>query len=340
MNASGGWSYTTGILANGAHVFTATTTDAAGNSSAASNAVDPTIGVFTGVQAGTLTVANGTILDITGTANNTFSQGRNPAAAKREAKEKQRLDALRVTDTLYSVAENFLALEGGKLRSVDERRRTFQRLIYPVLGVRPISEIRRSEIVKLLDAIEHKNGASMAHQTLAYLWRVMSWYASRSDNFASPCVRGMRRIDSKARARSRILSDAEIRKVWQAADATEGAFGRFVQFLLLTGARRTEAAGLRFDEITGADWRLPAARNKTKVDLNRPLSAAAMKIIAETPKTSDRFVFCVDGVHPLSGFARPKAKLDVQSGSCTICAAPRDRCWREQACRAKMPSDA
>jgi Big-like domain-containing protein len=42
--ASGAWTYTTGTLANGTQIFTATVTDAAGNLSAASNTADPIIG--------------------------------------------------------------------------------------------------------------------------------------------------------------------------------------------------------------------------------------------------------------------------------------------------------
>jgi len=42
-NVSGAWSYTTGVLAAGTHVFTTTAMDAAGNISAVSNAVDPII---------------------------------------------------------------------------------------------------------------------------------------------------------------------------------------------------------------------------------------------------------------------------------------------------------
>ena len=43
-SASGMWSYTTGPLGSGAQVFTATATDAAGNTSTLSNSIDPTIG--------------------------------------------------------------------------------------------------------------------------------------------------------------------------------------------------------------------------------------------------------------------------------------------------------
>ena len=76
-------------------------------------------------------------------------------------------------------------------------------------------------------------------------------------------------------ARTRILADAELRAVWGVADAGKGPFDRLVQFLLLTAARRTEAAAMTWSEIDGADWALPVSRNKTKVELvGRPLSVA------------------------------------------------------------------
>src|SRR5215211_5757819 len=104
----------------------------------------------------------------------------------------------------------------------------------------------------------------------------MNWHASRSDEFRSPIVRGMARTSGKERARARVLSDDELRAVWQGAEGATGSFGAFVQFLLLTGARRSEAAAMMWGELAGADWTLPAARNKVKVDLIRPLSAPAL----------------------------------------------------------------
>ena len=84
-NASGAWSYSTGALANGSQVFTATATDAAGNIGAASTAVDPIIGALTGTLSGTLSgtnsVANGTTLSITGMVNNTGTIALNAAGS-------------------------------------------------------------------------------------------------------------------------------------------------------------------------------------------------------------------------------------------------------------------
>ena len=83
---TGTWTYTSSTLASGSQTLTATATDAAGNVSAASNTVDPTIEststsgsqtstgagtALTGLQASSLAVANNTALEITGTLDNT-----------------------------------------------------------------------------------------------------------------------------------------------------------------------------------------------------------------------------------------------------------------------------
>jgi integrase len=197
------------------------------------------------------------------------------------------------------------------------------RLVFPHIGNRPIGEIRRSEIVRLLDKIEaggsegrrRAGGAVMADRTLATIRKIMNWHASRSDDFRSPIVRGMARVKPKERARERILSDDELRAIWRAADAEEGPFPRLVQLLLLTGARRSEGADLQRSEINGSDWTLPAARNKTKLDLVRPLSKAAQELLARAPKLANcRYVFSTDGEHPISGFSRFKERFDQVCG--------------------------
>jgi integrase len=242
-----------------------------------------------------------------------ITQGRDPAAAKRATKEEQKLAALAVVDTFKAVAERFLKLEGSKLRSADMLRKTLERLVHKALGDRPIADIKRSEIVRLLDSIEEKRGPVAAQSALAVVRRIMSWHAARSDDFRSPVVRGMARVSIKARSRTRVLTDDEIQKIWKAAEDA-GPFGRAVQVLLLTGARRTEVTHMRWSELSGSDWLLPPERNKAKHPLLRPLSAAALEVIAKTLRTSDTHVFCANGVHPFSGYTRPKEKLDAASG--------------------------
>src|SRR5262245_26226400 len=91
-------------------------------------------------------------------------------------------------DTFKSIAEAYFAREGKKLRSIAIRQRVLERLVYPRIGAQPISAIRRSDIVWLLDRIEDENGPVQADRTLAYVGRIMNWQASRSDEFRSPIV--------------------------------------------------------------------------------------------------------------------------------------------------------
>lgn len=97
--------------------------------------------------------------------------------------------ALAKPETLKAICEEWAEREGAGLRTGEGRKATLERLVYPTLGDRPIGDIGRRDIVRLLDRIEDQSGPVMADQTLAFIRRVFSWYASRSDDFRSPIVR-------------------------------------------------------------------------------------------------------------------------------------------------------
>jgi integrase len=227
-----------------------------------------------------------------------FEVGRDPRAA------------LEKPETIRAICKEYLSREAGNLRSSDERRAVLERLVYPTLGDRPITDIRRSEIVRWLDGIEDERGPVMADKALGFIRRVFNWHAARSDDFRSPIVRGMARTKPRERARERILADDELRTVWRVA-ADQGAFGRLVQFILLTAARRTEASGTSWSELNEAgNWTLPAARNKTKLDLVRPLSQSALAALGEKPEGAT-FAFSTDGgTTAISGFSKLKTTFD------------------------------
>jgi integrase len=260
----------------------------------------------------------------------TFKPGLTLTDARKEAKaklgdvakgvdplaEKRRQEGA-ATNTLRAVTEEYMKREGAKLRSVDSRKATFERLIFPVLGARQIDDIRRSDIVRLLDKVEDERGPSMAHLVLAYISKVMNWHASRDDEFRSPIVRGMGRIKPADHARERVLTDEELRAIWQAAESATGPFGSFVRFALLTATRRNEAAHMRRDELSNGDWIIPAERMKGKKGHKRdhlvPLSAAAKAIIDDLPVLGP-FVFTANGRRPIRGFATFKADFDRRCG--------------------------
>ena len=227
-----------------------------------------------------------------------------------QARRKQEAAA---QNTFRSIAEEYFRRDGAKLRTKDQREKTFERLVYPTLGGRQIGDIKRSDVVRLLDKIEDERGPVMADRTLAALRRVFTWHAGRSDEFRSPIVRSMARTSAKERARARVLSDDELRAVWQAAEGSPGPFGALVRFILLTATRRGEAACMSHSEVSGDDWTIPAWRYKTKQDHLIPLSASAQTLLAAIPRLSrrnDSHVFTTDGKHALGGFSKAKKKLD------------------------------
>jgi integrase len=209
-----------------------------------------------------------------------------------------------------------------------------ERLVYPSLGARPIAEIRRSDIVRLLDQIEDERGAAMADRTLSIIRKIMNWHAARSDDFRSPIVRGMARTSE--RPRDRVLSDDELRSIWRTADGS--IFGSYLRFLLLTAARRNEAAKMERGELSGTDWTLPAARNKTNQDLIRPLSTPAQAIIAALPNNG-KFVFTRRGRAALGSFGILKEEIDRASGITGWTLHDLRRTARSLMSRAGVPSD-
>ncbi len=241
------------------------------------------------------------------------------------------------TTTLKAICEEYIKGDGKSLRTAEWREQVLKRLVYSELGAKRIGDIKRSDIVRLLDKIEDENGATMADRTLAVVRRIMNWHALRSDDFRSPIVRGMGRVNLKKRARVRVLIDEELRAVWHAAEASTGPFGRLVRFILLTGARRTEAAAMAWIEL-GGEWRLPGARNKTKVDLVRPLSAEARAVLPAKVDGCD-YVFTTDGAKPISGFTKFKLAFDKASGVTGWTLHDLRRTARSLMSRAGVPAD-
>jgi integrase len=213
-------------------------------------------------------------------------------------------------DTLQAICEEYQRREGHRLRTAKDRQQILERHVYPAMGSRPIADIKRSEIVRLLDRIEDRSGQRMADVTLALVGRIMNWHAARSDEFRSPIVRGMAR--GTAKPRERILTDDELRAIWTVpviGAEREAVFARLVRFLLLTATRRNEVAHARHDEIKGGDWLIPAARFKTGIDHLVLLSRAALDLI----NGAGEFIFTT-GARPLGSMGKRKEEFDRACG--------------------------
>lgn len=210
-------------------------------------------------------------------------QGHDPAITKREVRAKA--EAANAA-TVQALCEAYFKRESGKLRTAHERQLVLQRLVYPEIGKIPLADLKRSDVVEMLDKIEDKNGTKMSDLVLAFIRRIFRWHESRTDDFVSPIVSSMVRYDAAANRGTRVLTDDEIRKLWAATEPKENVsepFHALVRFLLLTGARRSEANEMPRAEVKNGVWTLPPERNKIKAELTRPLSQAAQRVLATVP---------------------------------------------------------
>jgi integrase len=216
--------------------------------------------------------------------------------------------------SLASVAAAYIAWERqrGELRSIDAREGTLRRSVLgdPIASL-AIDAIKKSDVLRVLDGVARERGPTAADEALAVLSRIMTWHAGRSDDFRPLVLRGFRRISAGARARTRVLTDAEVRLIWRVADDSDGPFPRLVQFLLTTGVRRNEAAGMRRDELQGNVWTVPQLRMKGKRDFVVPLTPLALDILSKCPRIGrSQLVFTPDGERVFTNFSVSKRSFD------------------------------
>jgi integrase len=187
-----------------------------------------------------------------------------------------------------------------------------ERLVLPRWGAREFLSIRRSDVAALLDQVEDRQGKRTADKVLTVIRSLMNWYATRSDDYVPPVVRGMQRQSLAETARARILTDDELRAIWTAAESS-GVFGAFVMLALLTAQRRSKVRRMRWDEIDGSAWSIPSEpREKSNAGV-LVLPELARAIIAQQPRLGP-YVLAGRGSGPYNGFRTAKPRLDRASG--------------------------
>jgi integrase len=175
----------------------------------------------------------------------------------------------------------------------------------------PAVALDRVAVVRALDDVKAGSGPIAANRARAYGRSCFGWLSRRGaieinafDNIPPP---------AQERSRDRVLSDAELGAVWRSADRLNLMWRAILHLLVLTGQRRGEVAGLRWDELdlAAATWSLPAARTKNARAHTVPLAPAAVQIIKQIPRFAGCPLVLSNGRGaPPSGFGRVKLRLD------------------------------
>ena len=228
--------------------------------------------------------------------------------AQAEKEKKQRL----AVGTFRELAERYLIVEDRGNKYWRETRRLFESEIYPTLGAKPITAIKKADVSAVIGAARERSHAT-ARNAFAAIRPFFAWAHDQGVIDSNPVV-GMRGPEP-VKSRDRVLSDDEIAAFWCATKRLGGVFAPVFQLLLLTGQRREEVAAMRWDEVEleKAVWTIPAERCKNGKPHHLDLSPQALSILCSLheERLADRdLVFTTTGVTSVSGFSKIKTRLD------------------------------
>lgn len=230
-------------------------------------------------------------------------QGIDPVEAKREAKRKKE------TLNFRTYSERFveLYLKPNWRGTWGSAQCTINNVFIPRWGNRPVHEISRADIVKVLD--EYSDRPARRKEIHSLLRKLFNWATDRQDIEFSPLA-GMK-APKAVPSRRRVLSDDEIVALWRATENSGWPWGPFVRMLILTMQRRQEVAEMDWSEIdlNALRWTLPADRAKNDQEHVIPLTSLALAELQLLGPKRKGLVFTTTGKTPVSGFFKGRAAL-------------------------------
>jgi integrase len=232
------------------------------------------------------------------------ADGKDPVITRRDSRKKNEWTVQRA----YSEFLNRYAKVYNK--RWQETERVFTKDILPAIGARPIEEVTKEDIIRLVDAVLKRKARIMANQTLKICRRFFNWCLERDLIQYAPTDRLT--MPAKEVSRDRVLSEEEVSDVWRAAEAMGYPFGAAIQLLLLTGQRRGEVLSMEWEHIdprTGV-WTIPRENTKTGQQHSLPLPPQAIALIANSRKLGP-YIFTTAGLKPFENVSHHKAVLDT-----------------------------
>ena len=236
--------------------------------------------------------------------------GQDPILVKRSTAEAAKVAAEDRVERVVTLYVDRHLKPNGKPGYVETQEGLLRNHVVPRWGQRRIGDVTKREVVALIDGLTDAGMTTGANRVFAAT-RALFNFALRREIIATTPFLGLKPPLTET-SRERVLTDAEVRLLWQAADVVGFPFGPAAKLLLLTAQRRDEVIRMVRSEVDGDLWTLPAGRTKNSLEHLVPLSAAAGAILNAVPRIagSAGYVFTRTGESPVSDYTGGKARLD------------------------------
>ncbi len=215
-------------------------------------------------------------------------------------------------DTFKRCLDRYLARPQGQRRerTLQEIRRHLERNLQPLHRLH-VKEISRRRVADELMRLTAENGAVQSNRTRSSLSAFLNWCIG--EGYVDVNIAAQTNKHEEI-ARSRVLSDAELRTIWNALPE-QGDYRDLIRLLILTGQRLREIGDLSWREVDldKAIITLPPSRTKNHREHVVPLSVPALEILKGRARNERELVFGQTGDHGVSGFSRAKGLLDQRA---------------------------
>ena len=180
-------------------------------------------------------------------------------------------------NTLGDVLNEWFAERVEKRHRRPHHVEGYIRRLDPALKATKLREIERLPVRQSLRRYAEKHGPVAANRLLSVLKTAMKWACDAGYIESSP-ISGLSTelIGGEEEARARVLTDAEIRRLWRA----ESQHAPLLRFLLLTGQRIGETQRATWSHIHGDRWVIPAEHAKNGREHWVALSRQALRVLA------------------------------------------------------------
>lgn len=164
-------------------------------------------------------------------------------------------------------------------RTWRDDRRLLNNEVLPTWKHRPARDITRADVRELIEAVASRPAPILANRLRALLHRLFEWAIEQEHVDGNP-VAHVRRPGVE-KQRDRVLTEDEIRTLWQALDKQEPHMAAAFKLRLITAQRGGEVADMRWQDVDldGGWWTIPGERAKNGLPHRVPLTPMAVEII-------------------------------------------------------------
>jgi len=214
-----------------------------------------------------------------------------PALVKKRRREAQ-------SNTFEGVAREWLAKQPFSTKTLAKARWTFEDLLFPYIGNRPVSELSAPELLAVVRRLERRGKNETAHRSKQRVGQVIR-YAIATGRAVRDPTQDLRGALAPVRVRNRpaITNPREVGELLRAIEGYRGHVSVEMAFKLapyvFVRPGELRAAEWREIDLEQAQWRIAASRMKMRREHLVPLSTQAVALFREIhlETGAQRYVF-------------------------------------------------